>query len=58
MQYWSNQGSQPGSTPTTYGGLPTTHSRTLFGGSPGPSSSIVQGSSNTVTSPGEEMVSC
>ncbi|CAB3997428.1 transcriptional enhancer factor TEF-1-like isoform X1 [Paramuricea clavata] len=52
-QYWNSQVSQPGSTPTSFGGLPTTHTRTLFGGSPGPSSALVP--SNTVSSPNEEM---
>jgi hypothetical protein len=55
FQYWGNQVTQPGTTPTSFGGLPTTHTRTLFGGSPGPSSALVP--SNNVSSPNEEMVS-
>lgn len=54
-QYWNNQVSQPGSTPTTFGGLATTHPRTLFGGSSGPSSSMGQGATNTVPSPAEDL---
>ncbi|XP_046845089.1 transcriptional enhancer factor TEF-1-like isoform X3 [Xenia sp. Carnegie-2017] len=52
--YWSGQGSQAGSTPTSYGGLPTTHTRQLFGGSPGPSSSALV-PSNSVSSSSDEM---
>ncbi|CAB4018555.1 transportin-3 isoform X2, partial [Paramuricea clavata] len=47
--YWNSQVSQPGRS----GGLPTTHTRTLFGGRPGSSSALVP--SNSVNSPNEEM---
>ncbi|XP_028408419.1 transcriptional enhancer factor TEF-1-like isoform X2 [Dendronephthya gigantea] len=52
-QYWNNQATQPGSTPTSFGGLPTTHTRTLFGGSPGPGPSTALVPS--VSSPNDEM---
>jgi hypothetical protein len=56
LQYWNSQVSQPGSTPTSFVGFPTTHTRTVFGSSSGPSSATSV-PSHSVSSPNEEMVS-
>jgi hypothetical protein len=56
LPYLNSQGNQPGSTATSFGGFPTTHTSTVFVGSPG-TSSATSVLSHRVSSANEEMVS-